>query len=494
MDQRPRPSSPGRSALTLGWFAAIAAGLMLLLSPASAQFYNRGPNLDVRPRLPNINPGASLNPNIHYSPNIIIEGPTGMPPRLATDGQSQSAGSGRKGKKKATSTVSDDPFIPREVVIEVDGTVTDEQAAAIGRRHRIVRLESFSLPLVGATLMRWRIPDSRSVGAVVRELVADNAVKSAQPNFRFVLQGDERRAVEGDPAQYALAKLRLQEAHLLTRGEDVVIAVIDSGIDAGHPEFAGAISTSFDAGTGKEAVHAHGTGVAGVIASHARLMGGAPAAKLIAIRAFAPDDRGVESTSFVLIRSLDFAVAHGARIINMSFAGPQDALLAKGLSAAASKGIILVAASGNAGPKSPPLFPAADPHVIAVSAADASDAIFAASNRGAYVALCAPGVDILTAAPNGKYQVVSGTSFAAAYASAVAALVLARNPGLAPSEVRDVLSRTARDLGARGRDDLFGAGELDALAATTAAAAPVATASDPPATPNPPDRPRAPAE
>lgn len=492
MDQRPRPTSPGGKALRR--IAAVAAGLVLLLSPASAQFYNRGPNLDIRPRMPNINPGATLNPSIHYSPNIINVGPTGMPPRLATDGQSQSGAGGRKAKKKATSTVSDDPFVPREVVIEIDGTVTDAQAAAIGRRHRIVRLESFSLPLVGGTLMRWRIPDSRSVGAVVRELVADNTIKSAQPNFRFILQGDERRASEGDPAQYALAKLHLPEAHLLTRGEDVVIAVIDSGIDGGHPELAGAIASTFDAGAGKDAVHTHGTGIAGVIASHARLMGGAPAAKLIAIRAFAPDDRGAGSTSFVLIRSLDFAVSHGARIINMSFAGPQDPLLAKGLSAAAGKGIVLVAASGNAGAKSPPLFPAADPHVIAVSAADASDAIFAASNRGAYVAACAPGVDILTAAPNGKYQVVSGTSFAAAYASAVAALVLARNPSLPPSEVRDVLTRTARDLGAHGRDDMFGAGELDALAAATAAAPSVTTASEPPVAPNSPERPRAPGE
>jgi len=485
MDARTGPSSFGRRGAIIARIVAIVSGLLLLAPSASAQLAIRGPNLDIRPRLPNINPGVTLNPSIHYSPNIINEGPTGMPPRLANDGQSsQSGGSGRKGKKKVTSTSSDDPFVPHEVIVEIDGLLTDEQVTAIGRRHRITRLESFNLPLVGGTLVRWRIPDSRSVAAVVRELVADNATRSAQPNYRFSLQGDGR-ADEGDPAQYALAKLHLPEAHLLTRGEDVVIAVIDSGIDVGHPEFTGAISTTFDAGSGKDAVHPHGTGVAGVMVSHARLMGGAPAAKLLAIRAFAPDDRGVESTSFILIRSLDFAVAHGARIINMSFAGPQDPLLAKGLSAAAAKGVVLVAASGNAGPKSPPLFPAADGHVIAVTAADASDALFAASNRGGYVALCAPGVDVLTAAPNGKYQVVSGTSFAAAYASAVAALVLARNPDLAPSEVRDVLTRTARDLGAQGRDDLFGAGEVDALAATTAAAAPVATASDPSATPNP---------
>lgn len=478
MSRRGRPSSPAGKAAAMACIVAMAWGL--LPSEATAQFSAyRGPNLNIRPQLPNINPGVTLNPGMHISPNITYDGAAGAPSRQTGDGPSSPGGGARKATKKLTSAAADDPFMAREVVIALDGAATDAQVAAIGRRHRITRLESFDLPLVGATLVRWRIPDSRSVAAVVRELVADSAIRSAQPNYRFSLQGDEPRPGEGDPAQYALAKLHLPEAHLLTRGEDILVAMIDSAVDVDHPELNGSVAMSFDAGGGKGAVHPHGTGVAGVIVSHARLMGAAPAAKLLAIRAFAPDDKGVESTSFVLIRSLDFAVAHGARIINMSFAGPQDPLLAKGLSAAAGKGVVLVAASGNAGPKSPPLFPAADAHVIAVTAADARDAIFAASNRGGHVALCAPGVDILTAAPNAKYQVVSGTSFAAAYASAVAALVLARNPGLAPGEVRDVLTRTARDLGAKGRDDLFGAGEVDALAAATAATAPVATAADP---------------
>ena len=490
MVKRPRPSTPGSRLAPLALVIALVGALLALPAPASAQYLSgiRGTNLNVTPRIPNMNvgPGVALNPSVHYSPNVTGEGAPSSPPRLGT-GDALTGGPGRKAKKKVAPAASDDPFVAHEVVTEIDGVVTNEQAAAIGRRHRITRLEVFSLPLVGSTVMRWRIPDSRSVGAVVRELVADNTIKSAQPNFRFALQGDEARATEGDPAQYALAKLHLPEAHLLTRGEDVVVAVIDSGIDAGHPEFAGAVGATFDAVTGKDAVHPHGTGVAGVIVSHARLMGGAPAARILAIRAFGSGDRGEESTSFALARSLDFAIAHGARIVNMSFAGPQDPLLAKGLSAAAGKGIVLVAASGNAGPKSPPLYPAADGHVIAVAAADAGDAVFAASNRGAYVALCAPGVDILTAAPGGKYQVVSGTSFAAAYVSAVASLVIARNPALAPDEVRDLLTRTARDLGAPGRDDLFGAGELDALAAATAAAVPVATAAERPAVQNVPE-------
>ena len=99
------------------------------------------------------------------------------------------------------------------------------------------------------------------------------------------------------------------------------------------------------------------------------------------------------------------------------------------------------------GAKSPPLYPAANPNVIAVSATDAEDRLFAASNRGSYIALAAPGVDIFLPAPDDKYQMTSGTSFSAAYVSGVAALMLERNPALKPEELRAILMKTARDLG-----------------------------------------------
>src|SRR5260221_9805630 len=139
------------------------------------------------------------------------------------------------------------------------------------------------------------------------------------------------------------------------------------------------------------------------------------------------------------------------------------------MAAAAARGIMMVAAAGNGGPKSPPLYPAANPNVIAVSGTDAQDKLFAASNRGSHIAISAPGVDIFLPAPGGKYQMTSGTSFSAAYVSGIAALMLERNPALKPNEVRAILTSTARDLGAPGRDDLFGAGGADAYAAVTAA-------------------------
>src|SRR5205823_7000787 len=101
--------------------------------------------------------------------------------------------------------------------------------------------------------------------------------------------------------------------------------------------------------------------------------------------------------------------------------------------------------------------------------------LFAASNRGGHIAVSAPGVDIFLPAPDEKYQMTSGTSFSAAYVSGLAALLLERNPALKPDEVRAILMKTARDLGAPGRDDLFGAGEADAYAAVSAVAPAPAT-------------------
>jgi subtilisin family serine protease len=358
------------------------------------------------------------------------------------------------------------------IVAELEGKLSAEQAEALGRRHGLRRLSSQAFPLIGATIGLFQITDGRSYERASSDFATASGVISVQRDYRYLLQEQKAGQTEGDPAQYALAKLRLPEAHTLSRGANVLVAVIDSGIDVRHPELANSVTASFDAlGTG-EAPHVHGTGIAGAIASHARLMGAAPSVHLIAIRAFGQGSVGVESSSFVILKSLDHAVSEHAQIINMSFAGPKDALIERAVNAVAAKGIVMIAASGNAGAKSPPLYPAANPNVIAVSATDAKDKLFEASNRGSYIALAAPGAEIFLPAPDQKYQITSGTSFAAAYVSGVAALVLERNPALKTDEVRAVLTRTARDLGSPGRDDLFGAGEVDAFAAVAASIVP----------------------
>ena len=489
---------------------ALATAAFPILCPAAvyAQNIMRSPSISVQSRIPSFNPAITprIDPGIaarsvtavgRTSPNLRIRPACGSAyrdgdgacldqPVTSGDG----GGSGPSGKKTGTGSGRDASQIAalnvravaNEIVAEIDGTLTDVQADELARRHGLARLRSQSFPLVGATIGLFRITSRRSIEIVSREFATEAGVHSVQPNFRYLLQDQRTVPAEGDPVQYALAKLRLPEAHTLAHGANVTIAVIDSGIDVGHPEFAGAIADSFDALGSKEGPHVHGTGVAGAIVAHARLMGSAPAARILAIRAFGSASKGAESTTFVLLKGLDYAAGHGARIVNMSFAGPKDPLIERGIAAAAAKGILMVAASGNAGPKSPPLYPAANPNVIAVSATDAQDKLFAASNRGAYIAVAAPGVDIFLPAPDEKYQMTSGTSFSAAYVSGLAALMLERNPALKPDEVRAILMQTAHDLGVPGRDDQFGAGEADAYAAVSAAAgAPLVAATDAPA-------------
>jgi len=149
----------------------------------------------------------------------------------------------------------------------------------------------------------------------------------------------------------------------------------------------------------------------------------------------------------------------------MSFAGPYDPMLQVALKKAHDKGAVLIAAAGNQGAKSPPLYPAADPHVIAVTATDADDALFTGANRGPHVAIATPGVDILAAAPAGSYEMTTGTSVAAAHASGVAALLIERHPEVDAKTVLEVLTVTAMKLGTKTPDDQFGWGLIDPVSA-----------------------------
>ena len=508
-------------ALPFAYFDGSAAHAQSIMHSPSINIPSRIPTINptVTPRIPIINPTVTprIDPNIagtavtgigRTTPNLRTspacsyayrgsDGECGDQPVSSANGGGtggSSAKSKNSGPRRNTAQTAalNLRTIAGEIVAEIDGSLSDAQTNELARRHGLVRLESQNFPLIGGTIGLFRITGRRAIEVVSRELATEASIRLVQPNFRYVLQEQKAALTEGDPAQYANAKLRLPQAHTLAHGANVTIAVIDSGIDVKHPELANAIADNFDALGSKEGPHVHGTGIAGAIVSHARLMGSAPEARILAIRAFGAAPNGAESTSYVILKGLDYAAAHGAQVVNMSFAGPKDALIERGIAATAAKGILMVAAAGNAGPKSPPLYPAANTNVIAVTATDAQDRLFAASNRGSHIAISAPGVDIFLPAPDDKYQMTSGTSFSAAYVSGLAALMLERNPALKPGEVRAILLKTARDLGAPGRDDLFGAGEADAFAAVsavaTAPAVPVAAVSDRPAAENVSDR------
>jgi subtilisin family serine protease len=230
------------------------------------------------------------------------------------------------------------------------------------------------------------------------------------------------------------------------------------------------LAARFDAVKSPDQPHRHGTAMAGAIAAHGKILGIAPAARILAARAFDPTAVGASSTTTRLLDSLQWASDSGARIINMSFAGPSDPRLHEMIAAARRKGATLIAAAGNEGPSAAPAYPAAYPEVVAVTATDVDDHAFRQSNRGRYLAVAAPGVDIFVAAPNAGYDMTSGTSVAAAHVSGIAALLLERYPGLTPDALQAILLRTAKDLGTPGRDEEFGAGLVNAYDALNALA------------------------
>ncbi|QJP15370.1 S8 family serine peptidase [Starkeya sp. ORNL1] len=368
-------------------------------------------------------------------------------------------------------------YVPDEVVFELKPDISEAEIAGVLRRFALTPLARYDLALLGTSIQHARIPRGSAVPTVVRQLAADPRVASAQPNLVFDGQADEAVApVAGRPelagAQYAPDRMKIPEAHRLAEGRDVLVAVIDSAVDPAHPELADALIDP-DA---KVKPHTHGTGMAGAIAAHVKLVGIAPEARLLALDALRYDTTGAaKGTSIDIITALDMAGKRGARVVNLSFAGPRDELMARALRALRLRGAVLVAAAGNEGPKAKPLFPAAHPDVIAVTATGPDDALYAQANIGAQIAIAAPGVEVMVPAPGGAYQVLSGTSLASAHVSGVAALMLQGHPELTPAQVREALVRTARDLGKPGRDDLYGAGLIDAAAAVAAASEAAAT-------------------
>jgi filamentous hemagglutinin family protein len=363
-----------------------------------------------------------------------------------------------------------------EVVFQLGGRLSERELGALLSQLGLQVLYQEDVGLLGRKVLRLKLPAGATVRGIIAALEKKGAEFSAQPAYQFEMVQDVAQAPspadtnrKGDSAQYIVDKLGLAEVHLIATGKTVKVAVIDSEIDAKHPDLEGAITGSYDAlPSDDQTAHPHGTGMAGAIASHRRLLGVAPGAQLLGVRAFGVNTGGAQGTSINIVKGLQWAVDQGARVINMSFAGPKDPILMQAMKRLTDQGIVLIAAAGNAGPKSPPLFPAADlPNVIAVSATDVDDKVYKGANRGKHITIAAPGVDILVPAPEGGYQLTTGTSVAAAHISGVVALMLERNKELKPAEVRAILSATAKNIGGARTD--VGAGLVDPAAALSKA-------------------------
>jgi hypothetical protein len=272
--------------------------------------------------------------------------------------------------------------------------------------------------------------------------------------------------------QWGLTAIGAPSVWKITRGAGVTVAVIDSGsgphpdldanLDAGRTMFGSIDSVGVldidNAG--------HGSHVAGIIAAVANnAIGGsgvAPQSRILPIRVL--DAQGSGDSKDVS-KAVRFAVDSGSKVINLSLGGATESTsLTAAIQYAVDRNVLVVAAAGNGAADSPPKWPGASDLTIAVTAVDRNNSVTSFDQRGDYIDLAAPGASILSTASN-DYKIQSGTSMAAAFVTGAAALLFAAQPSITAAQVRDILQRTATDIGAPGRDTTFGYGLINLVAA-----------------------------
>jgi thermitase len=324
----------------------------------------------------------------------------------------------------------------------------------VGQRTRIVRL---------------RVP-AGSEDSILRRLARLPEVKFVEKNFEFT-----PALVPDDPeylGQWHLPQIQAEQAWDLGQGSaSAIIAILDSGIDAAQPDFAGKLVAGYNTyanSSDTSDAFGHGTEVAGVAGALTNnglgVAGVAGNAPLMPVRV--TDANGAANAASIA-NGIIWATDHGARVINLSFDGiVGNATIGAAAEYALNHGTLVVAAAGNCGCANAQV---ETPFVLSVSATDRNDALAWFSSTGPYVDVAAPGTDILTTAKYGLYLPDSGTSLASPVVAGVAGLMFGANPALTPTAATELLESTAVDLGNAGYDPSFGYGRINALAALTAA-------------------------
>ncbi|MFQ5857918.1 MAG: S8 family serine peptidase [Anaerolineae bacterium] len=409
--------------------------------------------------------------------------------------------------QSAGSTLSQDdeaPYVAGRLLVQFAPDTPDEEKAALHDRLGAEVIEE--IPALDVQILR--IPEEAT--NMVFAYQDEPLVNYAEPDYIATIPGfpdgpilsDDVLAVVGEnmarrpndpqyPDMWNLAKIRAEQGWDITTGtQEVIIAVIDTGADASHPDLQGKLVAAYDFVNGDADPaddQGHGTHVAGIAAAVTNngigIAGVAWEAKIMPVKALSATGAGAHSW---IANAIVWATDHGADVINMSLGGPYtSATMQQAVDYAWNHGVVIVAAAGNAN-TSNPTYPATYENVIGVSATDLNDQKATFSNYGSYVSVASPGVSILSTVRGSGYQTWSGTSMATPHVSGLAALLKSLHPAWTNAQIRDAIEDSAEDLGTPGWDAIFGWGRIDIYAALNSGPpVPTSTPTTPPPTATP---------
>ena len=392
-------------------------------------------------------------------------------------------------------------FEPGELLVKLQEGVATASILGLQDQYGATSVGRLS----GGDVEVWEVPEGSEL-AIAEQLNADPLVVYAEPNYFYFAFG-----APNDPGlskQWAHTVIQSPAAWDVTTGSSsLTVAIIDTGVDLGHPDLAGKLVPGYDAVDGGEPwdENGHGTHVASIAAAISNngigVAGMDWQARIMPVRVLGAEGSGLTSD---VAEGIYWAYQHGAKVINLSLGGGGESqTLGDAVNAAHAAGSLVVAAMGNcrafrlpACPiANPTSYPAAYANVMAVAATTRSDGYAYYSQYGSHCDIAAPGGDTRYSLQDGifgtlptydnfylrtaygydkNYDYLQGTSMATPYVAGLATLVWAADPSLTPDQVRQVLQSTAEDLGAPGWDPTFGHGRINALAAVQAVAAPAA--------------------
>lgn len=336
------------------------------------------------------------------------------------------------------------------------------------RSGRVLQQDS---PMANVLLLKLR--EGVDEQSAMRAYTSLEEVEYAELNYYYYIFMTPNDAFFS--SQYALSATSQQgidaiDGWNLEQGKSsIIIGIVDTGIDYMQEDLIGKVIKGYDFVNNDydpRDDNGHGThvaGIAGALTNNSRgIAGVCPGCSLLAVKVVSADGSGSNTW---IANGIANAVSLGAKVINLSLGGlDRSQTIQLAVQQAYQQGVVIVAASGNDG-SNIPLYPAAFPEVIAVGATNQYGQRASFSNYGSHVAVMAPGQSIYSTLPGNRYDAWNGTSMASPHVAGLVGLILSRNSGLTVEQIRQVLTATANDLGAAGKDSYYGYGKINAYAA-----------------------------